>query len=74
MKCRGCAAEIEWVWSPNGRAMPVQRVTAVYTVVDDDHAERRARKVELSDKAGQGYYVNHFQTCPQAGRFSRGGR
>lgn len=71
MKCRGCKAEIEFVESPDGRRMPVQKVTAVYIAVVDGGGNRSLKKIPLSATYGAEYYVSHFQTCAQAERFSR---
>lgn len=70
MKCRTCRAEISFVEGFNGRPVPVQRVTQVYTIVEDAQGTRRLEKIDLSAHGGT-YWISHFQTCPDAGRHSR---
>lgn len=50
--CDACGVPIRFVRSPSGAWMPVQRVPAVYQVVSDEHAELRARRIEISDHTG----------------------
>lgn len=68
--CQACGVAIRFVRSPSSAWMPVQRVPAVYQVVADDHAEPRARRIELADHTG-GLWVSHFAACPKASQFSR---
>jgi len=56
--------EIEFIEGPNGKDIPAQRVKTVYTLVGD----RRLGKLDVDAS----YYVNHFETCPNASDFSRG--
>ena len=66
--CRTCRAKIVFLThSQTGNLVPAQKVTQVYT-----RAGNRLLKfdpvnfLEIPD-----YYVNHFQTCPDASEHSR---
>lgn len=70
-KCRACKAEIEFIEGPSGRPIPAQKVTAIYVEEEDGHGKRRLVRVSVPD-AGPVYWISHFQTCPEAGKFSKG--
>ena len=72
--CRGCGMTIEIREGPNGKPIPLQRIRTVY-YLDDQGV---AHKVDF-DAIGEGlpvpdHYVSHFETCPKAATFSRGGK
>lgn len=72
-KCRSCGAEIEFIEGPSGRPIPAQKVTAIYVEEEDAQGKRKLIKVSVPD-VGPLYWISHFQTCPQADRWSRGRR
>jgi hypothetical protein len=69
--CRKCKAKIEFIEGPNGRAIPVQKVTQLYVL---DRAEKlvKANVVTPLGAYDPGpFYISHFQTCPAAETFTR---
>lgn len=64
--CKRCGMRIEFHVGPNGKPIPLQRIRTLYWVRDG-----RAVK---HDAAGEPFYVSHFETCPNAGEFSRKGQ
>lgn len=70
-KCRSCKAEIEFIEGPSGRPIPAQKVTAIYVEEEDGQGKRKLVRASVPD-AGPIFWVSHFQTCPEAERFSRG--
>lgn len=66
-RCAECRAELVFMRNAKtGKLMPLQKVTTVYHEVADG-------KVDLVAKAKprRPFYVSHFQTCPNPGRFTR---
>ena len=72
--CKSCRAEIEFFAGPRGKAIPVQKVTKVYVVLRkallDGSEEKTLRPIDLSAHGGE-FWISHFQTCPDAERYSR---
>lgn len=64
-RCQRCLQKIEFLTGPSGRVIPVQRVRTVYV--------ERGGALEKATPEGV-VYVSHFEACPYAGEFSRGGR
>lgn len=64
--CKTCRAVIQFIEGENGRAIPVQEVRRLYAVNENGRLEV-ANVVE-----GGPYFVSHFETCPDAGQFSKG--
>jgi hypothetical protein len=62
--CRGCGMKIEFVTTPNGKQIPLQRVRTVYAMENG-----AATRLSLA-----GVYISHFETCPKADSFSRKGK
>lgn len=56
-KCKGCGAEVQWIKTPSGKAMPlnIQKQTVV----------------TLEGQVVSGF-TSHFATCPNANNFRRG--
>lgn len=77
-RCKGCGAEIGWIRTPAGKAMPVDP-EPVYVAVDDgsdvfvtDVGEViHGRAVPANDGSAEVAFVSHWATCPEAGRFRR---
>ncbi len=65
-RCRSCDAPIVWATTPSGRKMPLSAVA-------DGHGNVRLRSdgVALVVALGEGSYVSHFATCPQAAQHRR---
>lgn len=62
--CRFCRAEITMLQNDaTGKTIPAQRIKTIYLLVDG-----KLRKLELSGA----FYANHFETCPDADKASRG--
>lgn len=76
--CKFCRAKIAFVKGPNGKSMPVQKVTMVFV---EPHEPARGMEEQLATvelvvepwgKARGGpFYVSHFQTCPDAAKASK---
>lgn len=67
--CKSCGAEIIWVRTGNGKAMPVdaEPSAAGSLVLEQDPQGRTAAHVAgLFDGSDQPRYVSHFVTCPDA--------
>ena len=80
-KCRSCGAEILWIETPGGKAMPCNPEPVYYWVgegkerVVTPNGEVIACKLtgDLSDATGIGY-IPHWGTCKDAQRFRNNGR
>ena len=59
--CSGCGMKIEFIKNSAGQFVPAQRVRAVMVVRDG-----RLMALEVV-----GAYVSHYETCPDANKFSR---
>lgn len=78
--CRGCGARIVWIKTPAGKAMPCDP-SPVYYKEDPKGKDRIvttrgevvACTVTTGADATNAGYQPHWATCPQAGRFKRGG-
>lgn len=70
--CRACGAKIEFITGPSGKTIPAQRVRSVYFLKskgrDDAIVTHLERAEGFSDER---LYISHFETCPDASRFSR---
>jgi len=66
--CRACGMEIEFYLGPGGRYLPLQRVRNVYVKRDP----LQGGSIEALDRPAdaEALFVSHFETCPQANRFS----
>lgn len=70
-KCKSCGAQIIWVPTVNGKAMPCDAKPIPYeedptgnlTLVTPDGRVVKARADAGSETFG---YISHFTTCPQA--------
>lgn len=67
--CRSCHAAIVMIAGPGGKFFPAQLVTQVYALEAQLPGLEGTAKLELVH-AGE-FYINHFQTCPQAADHSR---
>ena len=69
-KCKRCGMGLVFLEGQSGpeRPMPAQKVRAVYRREGD-----RVVKIDLAGElfADGGLFVNHYETCPNAGDFSR---
>jgi hypothetical protein len=66
--CKACGCSIEFIEGPNGKPIPVQKVRTIYATALD--RETVLEKIHLGEDY-QGFYVSHFETCSNPGRFSR---
>lgn len=64
-RCEACGCTFQYEKSPNNRPLPVQRVRTVY-LKDTDGKLHRSMIGE--------FFVSHFETCSDPGRFSGRGR
>ena len=65
-RCRECGVQLWFRRGPAGKWIPLQRVRAAYGDAEaSDTVELVASGV---------VYISHFETCPRASAFSRGGR
>ena len=67
--CKSCKMPIEFVMGPNGNPIPTQRVRTVYELLELE-GEQKLVKLERPKDAPQ-LRVSHFETCPDAKRFTR---
>ena len=63
-RCRSCDAPIAWATTPSGRKMPLSAAPA-------GNVTLRSDGVAVVVAAGEGSYVSHFATCPQAAQHRR---
>ncbi|WP_046180362.1 hypothetical protein [Domibacillus tundrae] len=56
-KCRGCGAEIQWIKTDSGKAMPADM--------------QKQTIITASGQVVNGF-TSHFATCPQANNFRKG--
>ena len=72
--CEKCGCPMEFIMGPNGKAIPVQKVRTAY--ISAPHDETVLEKGIVTNTLGEKYkifYVSHFETCSDPGRFSRHG-
>jgi hypothetical protein len=72
--CDECGCPIEFIEGPNGKHIPVQKVRTAYVLGADGKLQRWT----VIDPADPGlsanqFYVSHYETCSNPGRFSRHG-
>lgn len=79
--CRGCGAPIVWIKTPAGKAMPCDPAPVYYKATPDGKDKVVTTRGEVVSceivpgaNATDAGYRPHWATCPQAGRFKRGGR
>lgn len=78
-RCRGCGAEIIWIKTVGGRAMPCDPGPVLYRelrtggmkIMTRDGRVLRAQMCNDEDKADGIGYISHFSTCPEAEKFRR---
>lgn len=70
--CRACGCPIEKILGPNGKFIPVQKVRTVYSYVNGWDSMKKA--LASSKEEPFDYYVSHFETCSDPGRFSKRGK
>lgn len=63
---------IEFRHGPDSKLIPLQKVRTVYALQDELHGGRVVKVA--SPPEVEAYYVSHFETCPNAGEFSRKGK
>ncbi len=79
-KCKGCGAEIIWIGTLGGKAIPCDPERVVYwqkakakgKVVTPNGEVLSCEFSGEMDKATGIGYVSHWSTCPCADRFRRG--
>lgn len=71
-KCRKCGCPMEMAMGPNGRFIPVQKVTMVYQKLGE--VLEKLCILDASAEEVKEFYVSHFQTCSDPARFSRKSR
>lgn len=65
--CRACGREILFATNrKSGKVLPLERVRTVYVLDQDGVAQPMAWPDGAVDT-----YVSHFETCPNASRFSK---
>lgn len=74
--CRGCGMMIEFVKSGKtpAKSIPLQRIRKIYrlAVHPDIALGMVATEIPLRDEWKEmEIFVSHFETCPQAARFSK---
>lgn len=78
-RCRSCGAEIIWIKTRAGKAMPCDRERVTYwakpggsktIVTPNGEAVRCELEGDPQEATGVGY-ISHFATCPQANEHRR---
>lgn len=65
--CTACRAKVVMILGPNGKYIPVQKVTQTYVLqMDLSGIEPRLRRHHEGE-----VWISHFQTCPDAASFSK---
>lgn len=80
-KCKGCGAEIIWIMSPAGKAIPCDPGVVYYSlarggfndtvVLKNGHVITKCSIEDNPERADGIGYVPHWATCPAAGQFRR---
>lgn len=68
--CKRCRMPIEMIRGPAGPMIPAQKVRTVYELQADLTGEPELARVERGETVT---YVSHFETCPYANEFRKGG-
>ena len=71
--CKACGAQIVFAMGRNGKRIPLQRVRKLYRYAPNRMDGIEAVELvpgELGAERGDAYYVSHFETCTDPGRFS----
>ena len=67
-RCRSCNAEIVFIKNAEtGRLIPAQKVRVIYGIESPLIGDPQLRKLA---RGGGDMYISHFETCPDAARFS----
>jgi hypothetical protein len=70
--------KIELIVGPNGNDIPAQKVRVVYEAIDTEDGPElikvEFKEAEFGTPKKPALYVNHYETCPHAGEFSRQAR
>lgn len=70
--CRSCDAEIRWVVSRAGRAMPIDaHPNGRGNLVLERHGVRWEAHVQKPAPFGEQVFISHFATCPDADAYRR---
>ena len=88
MKCKGCGADICWIrMQYSGKSMPVnaEPISVMYGAGTDTFVREDGLTI-IGKKIGEDFdydaypdgqvmeaYESHFATCPNAGKFRKGG-
>jgi len=68
-KCDACGVELKFTKATStGAIIPLQRIRNVYEI------DIRTGEARPNFEPGSTRYINHFETCPKASRFSGRGR
>jgi len=69
--CEACGAKFEFIEGPNGKMIPAQKVRVVYGVtLEPPFGQQKLYRADMPNEVQ--LYISHFETCPQADRFSGG--
>ena len=78
--CKGCGAEIIWIKTKSGKAMPCDPQKIPYKTLVPDRTigqtlvlpDGRIAVGEYDADSDQYGYISHFATCPSANVFRKG--
>ena len=81
-KCKGCGADIIWIRTAAGKALPCDAPLVMYRAVKHGRervvtADGAVIACEIVESAGQATgvgHIAHWATCPAAKTFRKGGR
>lgn len=68
--CKGCARQIIWAKTVDGKSIPLDKSAPVYTLTSDPQYAGEDAKGELRAVRSQKSFVSHFTVCPERDRFS----
>ena len=78
-RCRGCGAEIVWIYTSSGKNMPCDSKPVLYwqkakapgkVVTPNGETLSCEFQGDIDTATGIGY-ISHFSTCPKAASFKR---
>ena len=67
--CEACGAKIVFIFGPNGKRIPAQKVRLLYVV--DETGDHLTKLREQVAGIPTYVYISHYETCPSPEQFKQ---